>query len=114
MSDIIGRRYEAMRETFEEIREATVPERKLEGDIQLAEQWNPPHKPAEFSPYDVVLLLNETMLFDESRDGFEAFLKAHNIEFDRVVSFEENTHTDQPDFQIFVSLATLNEIRDDV
>lgn len=74
-------------------------------DVILDESFNPPHKPAAFSPFDVVLKLDKPIYTSEeewTEESVEAMLTSHGITFDRVINVEADKHS--PHTLVFVSL----------
>lgn len=74
-------------------------------DVRLDEEFNPPHKPAAFSPYDIVLQLSDPIYPGEdewTEENVAAMLSSHGVTFDKVINVEDDKHSD--DVLVFISL----------
>lgn len=94
---IKGRRYDSLRDAISGIDGVT--------NVELDEDWIPPHKMAAFTPYDAIVSLENT---NErwTRMNFEELLDEKGVRYDRVITLEskgDGTH------EVFISLATGEE-----
>lgn len=79
-------------------------------EIELDEDFIPPHKQAGFIPYDVILHLDTPVYGSETEwdeDSVTAMLHSNGLEFDRVINVEDQSNSE---LQLaFVSLQTSEE-----
>lgn len=94
---------------YDEVRDA-LSERPDVSDVELDEDFIPPHKQAGFLPYDVILKLDTPVYGSETEwdeESVAAMLNSTGLEFDRVINVEDDSHSD---LQLaFVSLQTAEE-----
>jgi len=74
-------------------------------DVELDEEWLPPHKMAGFTPYDAIVTLEDSDT-RWTRNKFEEVLRDGNVRFEKIITLESSTDGTH---QAFISLATGSE-----
>lgn len=90
---------------YDELRRSIVMEDGIV-QVELDEDWNPPHKPAAFSPYDAVVTLEDTATRNWTEASFEQLLDEKEVTLEKVISFEPKEKRDPVQYEVFLSLAT--------
>lgn len=90
---------------YDELRRSLVMEDGI-AKVELDEDWNPPHKPAAFSPYDAVVTLEDTETHTWTKESFEQLLEDKEVTLEKVISFEPKEKRDPIQYEVFLSLAT--------
>lgn len=92
---IKGRRYDELRNSITDIDGVT--------DVELDEDWIPPHKMAGVLPYDAIVSLTDVDGSRWTKSEFERILEDNEVKFDKILSFESDG---EGNHEVFISLAT--------
>lgn len=97
-----GKRYDEFRDVLGERQDVV--------EVELDEDFIPPHKQAGFLPYDVILRLDTPVYGSETEwdeESVTAMLHSNGLDFDRVINVEDDSSSS---LQLaFVSLQTSEE-----